>query len=108
MRYHVVCGLCVQSTNPPLPLPSPPSIALRRFSDVPEIVDLVDSSIQPSKTHTNGTKIVMMLFPLFEEGTVWDIIEHAGGSEQQLHPGPWPFDERRALQVLPVQCVSDL
>jgi hypothetical protein len=75
----------------PLPLPSPPSTALRRFSDVPEIVDLVDSSIQLSKTHTNGTKIVMMLCPLFEEGTVWDNIEHAGGSEQQLHPGPWPF-----------------
>ncbi len=74
--------------------------ALRQFRGVEEIIDLVDSSIQSSASHASGTKVVFMLFPLCVEGTIWDMIEHAGGSEQQLHSGPWPFDEHHALQLV--------
>ena len=74
--------------------------ALQRFRSVPEIIDLLDSSVATSRAHSNGTKVVLMLFPLFPEGTVWDLVEHAGGSEQHLHPGPWPFDEYKAVRIV--------
>ena len=71
--------------------------ALRRFCDSDHIIQLLGYSSRTSKEHTNGTKTVMMLFPLYIRGTVWNIVEGVGGSERE---GPeWPISEQYALEL---------
>jgi len=67
--------------------------ALQRFAGHENIVSLIDHCSTSSKQHSQGTRIVMFLFPLYPRGTAWDAIE-------QGVSGDWPFSETRALLVL--------
>jgi serine/threonine kinase 16 len=73
--------------------------ALKRFQNNENIISLHDFSSQEtmSQAHANGTRVVMMLFPLYQSGTLWDKIEEAGGCEKE--GCPWPISERYALDL---------
>lgn len=58
------------------------------------VIKLLDHS---SKTlGANGARIVLFLFPLYQGGTIWNLIERANEQEASQ----WPFTEARALRML--------
>ena len=58
------------------------------------IIKLLDHS---SRTlGANGARTVLFLFPLYQGGTIWNLIERANEQEASQ----WPFTENRALRML--------
>lgn len=69
--------------------------ALQRFSGADNIIRLLDYATLKS---TGGT-VIYMLFPLYDVGTTWDLIEAAADER-----AAWPFPEARALHILRGVC----
>jgi Protein kinase domain len=70
---------------------------LKKFAGNESIVALVDHCSYASKPH-NGARIVMLLFPLYPHGTVWDAIERSNPNDPDGKP--WPFSEKKALRIV--------
>lgn len=68
--------------------------ALQKCANHMNIIDLVDSNqVQPHNNSNNNTQI-LMLFPLYQSGTVWDIVYNTRENS------PWPFGEQKAFQIV--------
>jgi serine/threonine protein kinase len=78
--------------------------ALVRFSGKSEnIISLIAHASTPSQSgKKNILREVYMVFPLFPQGTAWDAVEAAVPTE--LDGRPWPFNERKALNILIGTC----
>ena len=66
--------------------------ALQKCANHLNIIDLVDSN-QVQSQNNNNTQI-LMLFPLYQSGTVWDIVYNTRDNS------PWPFGEQTAFQLV--------
>ena len=72
---------------------------MHRNIDHPNVLRLLDACIGPSKK-LKGAQDILLLFPFYRDGTIWDAIAAAEGPVGGPSPGlPHPFPERFALQV---------
>jgi serine/threonine protein kinase len=70
---------------------------LQKFSKHDNIITLLDYASFVSKQHNNN-RLVYMLFPLCSVGSAWDAVDAA--APQDTDGVPWPFPEKRALNVI--------
>lgn len=83
--------------------------ALAMFAQAEHVIPLLDHCWLPPKPKSS-IREVLMLFPLFAQGTAWDAVERASPAEAE--GAPWPFPERRALTVVlgaarALKCIHD-
>lgn len=66
--------------------------ALKQCGRHENIISLIDSCQLPSKN--NNLKQYLLLFPLYSNGTLFDLIEKSNENS------PWPFPEKRILNII--------
>lgn len=79
--------------------------ALQRFQGHENIIRLLDYSMV---TGVQSHKQVLMLFPMYDKGTVWDVLETEGSvlmpgyssTAPVPHMPSWPFPEAKALYII--------
>jgi hypothetical protein len=65
--------------------------ALQRFGDCEHIIRLLDYAVHKAQ----GATLIYMLFPLYEIGTTWDLVERALAEDSAR----WPFSQVRRFLI---------